>query len=102
MAYLFRYDTTLSDVCTSLKSRWVNWNPESEPCPFSKKDLEAFSVPSSQLEEFLNEILGVEGGIGLEKVKAMENAYGLNSANNNEIKFRCGMPVNFLCNLEKR
>jgi len=47
-------------------------------------------MPSSQLEQFLTEILEVEGGIGLEKVKAMETAYQLSIAKNNEIKFRQG------------
>jgi len=83
-----KYETSLADACSFLKTRWVNWNPSTEPSPFSKRDLEAFTMPSAQLEQFLTEILAVDGGIGLEKVKAMEKAYDLNSARNNEIKFR--------------
>jgi len=85
--YQPKYDTSLVEVCSELKSKWDAWNPQT-PSPFSKADLEKFSMESAQIEEFLSQILDDEKEFSLEKAKAMETAYNFNAMKNSEIRFR--------------
>jgi len=80
-----KFDTTLADVCTELKNKWVQWDP-STPCPFKAGDFSSFF--SAQIIQFLDNLLDGKDPIGLIKVKAMQTAYNFNSFKNAEIKFR--------------
>jgi len=80
-----KFDSTLADVCTELKNKWVQWNP-SERCPFSTGDFS--TLFSTQINQFLAELLDEKDPIDLVKVKAMQTAYDFNSYKNSEIKFR--------------
>ena len=35
--YKPNYDQSLAIACAELSKKWVNWNMESEPCPFTSK-----------------------------------------------------------------
>ncbi|CAG7838418.1 unnamed protein product, partial [Allacma fusca] len=80
-----KYDTTLYDACSSLSKRWIKWD-HSTPNPFSKSDLDEFSA--TQVQGFLQSILGSETPLPQDKVQIMEEVYGFNSYRNAEIKFR--------------
>jgi len=85
------YDTTLADACTELANRWILWDSNLTPnSPFSKEDLNSFSILSNQLELFLDELLDScrTEPFPLYKAQAMEAAYGFNSMRNCEIRLR--------------
>ena len=80
-----RYDTSLFDACVALAERWVNWDVRAAN-PFSKSDFASFSA--TQIQEFLQVLLGAKDPIPVEKLKLMEDVYGFNSNRNAEIRFR--------------
>jgi leukotriene-A4 hydrolase len=86
--YTPKYDTSFVEVCSELKAKWDNWNPTTAPSPFSKSDLEKFTMESAQLEEFLAQLLDDDKAFPLEKAIAMQAAYELNGRKNSEIRFR--------------
>ena len=79
------FDQSLAKACHDLSKKWVNWNTESEPCPFTPKDLDTLS--SEQKIEFLGQLLE-EAPLSIEKLTKMEELYNLNANNNSEIKFK--------------
>lgn len=79
-----RYDGTLSEACTDLKKRWMQWDP-STPIPFKKSDVD--DLMSDQITQFLQELVG-ETSLPLAKVQAMEKVYSMSSRKNCEIRFR--------------
>jgi len=81
-----KFDTTLADVSHALASRWVTWNPDAGPSPFTAADLEPLS--SDQIVEFLGQLLQETTPLSIAKLKAMETAYGMNARNNCEVRFR--------------
>ena len=83
--YKPNFDQSLAKACTDLSQKWVNWKMESEPCPFTPKDLDSLS--SEQKIEFLGQLLE-EAPLSVEKLTKMETLYNLNANNNSEIKFK--------------
>ena len=83
--YKPRYDETLAIACADLSKKWVDWNLESESCPFTLKEFESLS--SEQKIEFLAKLLE-EAPLSVEKLDKMEQLYNLNANNNSEIKFK--------------
>jgi len=81
--YKPNYDQSLAIACAELSKKWVNWNMESEPCPFTSKDMDNLS--SGQRIEFLAQLLE-EAPLSVEKLNKMEQLYNLNANNNSEIK----------------
>jgi len=81
------FDTTLSSACSKLKSRWVTWDPKlTEASPFKLKDIAVFSP--NQVVVFLGELLNDDHLIGIQKLKAMQEAYDFNSSKNCDIYHR--------------
>ena len=74
------------DACTALKTRWLDWNPSTQPSPFLATDLD-FSMKSNQIKEFLDQLLAEEREFDLVKAKAMQEVYDFNSMKNCEIRF---------------
>lgn len=79
-----RYDSSLADVCTALRTRWAQWDL-SDPPPFSPQDLT--SLLPLQRQELLAQLLELES-FPLAKVQAMQSVYNLDKTNNSEVKFR--------------
>jgi len=81
------FDTSLSSACDRLKNRWITWDPKlTEKSPFKQEDIEDF-IPN-QVFLFLGQLLNEDNLLGLEKVKAMQDAYDFNSSKNCDIYHR--------------
>ena len=78
------FDTSLTDACSQLCRRWLEWD-DSQEAPFSAADLDALS--SNQIVEFLAQLLE-EPPLTPTKLKKMEEIYGMNDRGNAEIRFR--------------
>lgn len=78
------FDKSLTDACSQLRRRWVDWD-DSQEAPFSAADLDTLS--SNQIVGFLAELLE-EKPLSLTKLKKMEDVYEMNARGNAEIRFR--------------
>ena len=71
-------------ACIALKDQWVNWDG-ADSSKFNASDYQ--NLNSGQKIEFLS-ILLTEKPLSVDKLKAMESLYKLNSVVNSEIRFR--------------
>jgi leukotriene-A4 hydrolase len=78
-----KFNESLSVVCTELANRWANTPDGSE---FSGKDLDSFT--STQIQEFLNQLLNKPNPLSVEILKRFDEVYKMNERTNSEIKFR--------------
>ncbi|ODM88343.1 Leukotriene A-4 hydrolase, partial [Orchesella cincta] len=75
------YSRTLLDPITKLVKRWKEWVPEDRTeVPFKKEDLDG--LRNIQLKQFVQELFNV-GDLGLEKLKKIEEIYGMHERTRN-------------------
>lgn len=77
------YDKTLTNACTKLATRWLQWNENTVP-PFIKSDIESFSP--GQKVAFLTNLQKSTTVLSLDKIQLMAAIYELDLVKNAEIR----------------
>lgn len=77
------YDKSLTNVCTELAKRWIEWN-ETGTSTFSKPDIDGLSP--AQKVTFLTELHKSSAKLSINKVQLIREIYQLDSIKNSEIR----------------
>ncbi|RLU18861.1 hypothetical protein DMN91_009219 [Ooceraea biroi] len=78
------YDKSLTNVCTELAKRWIEWK-EISTSTFMKSDIDSLSP--AQKVAFLTELHKSSVNLSLDKMQVMADTYQLDSIKNSEIRF---------------
>lgn len=78
------YDKTLTNACTELAKRWIQWD-ESTASPFIKSDIESLSP--GQKVTFLTNLHKSSTILSLDKLRLMTDTYQLDLVKNSEIRY---------------
>lgn len=78
------YDKTLTNTCTELANRWIQWD-ESTASPFIKSNIDKLSP--GQKVTFLTSLHKSSTILSLDKIQLMADTYQLDLVKNSEIRY---------------